>query len=260
MAEWGSQSAIHLVPETVALKHTRRLHLPSPTPVRRTNLTALILEQLRQYVIQHDLREEDRLPPERELAIRLQVSRPSLRNALDWLSHQKALRRVQGGGTFLAANFLSVVAQYNHRGGSEAPSLAELAEARSRIEPVLAEMAAVRATQAELAELTQEVDRAQSYIDRADAWHQFDLQFHTRVGRMARNGVFAQAMEDVLAQVLAFWTTHADECDRVQAQADHRRIAEALNRRDDAAAARAMLDHLRLFERAVVARPLKLPA
>jgi len=239
--------------------NTRRIHLPSPAPVRRTNLTILILEQLRQYVIQHDLREEDRLPPERELAIRLQVSRPSLRNALEWLSENGAVRRVQGGGTFISADFLSVVAAHDRRRGDQ-PGLAVTAEARMKLEPILAGLAAQRATENELAVLQDELAGAQQRIGQADTWRRRDLQFHTRIARMAKNSVLSDALESLLSQVLEFWTSHSDQYDCRTLQADHRMIVEALVKHDPEAAAVAMRNHLRMFEQAVHSGHLKIRA
>ena len=66
---------------------------PGPDPVRRTNLTTLILYRLRDFAIAQGLVEGDRLPPERELAARLSVSRPTLRD--DNIASSRARRQIR---------------------------------------------------------------------------------------------------------------------------------------------------------------------
>ncbi len=162
---------------------------PGPDPVHRTNLTTLILYRLRDFAIAQGLVEGDRLPPERELAARLSVSRPTLRGALDWLNRRGALRRVQGGGTFLEANFLAALAEGPNAASSESAELREVAEARCALEPLLAKMAAERMTPDDAHRLQSAIERSAKCVDDRRAWHQHDLQFHLEVARLAGNCV-----------------------------------------------------------------------
>lgn len=226
-----------------------RPSLPSPAPVRRANLTTLILDQLRQYVITHGLSENDRLPPERDLAIRLRVSRPSLRNALDWLSDRGALKRVQGGGTFLQSNFLDVLADAPGAGEGD-PSAQELAEARQVLEPALVRLVAQRITAAELAALERELHRARQRAHDLTAWRQHDLKFHVRLAQLSGNGLLAGTLETIMSQVMSVWTSQADQADVVRILSEHQAILEALARRDGDDAARRMQDHMDFFRSA----------
>lgn len=227
----------------VALSHALRHSLPSPTPVRRANLTTLILDQLRQYVITHGLSENDRLPPERDLAIRLRVSRPSLRNALDWLSERGALKRVQGGGTFLQGNFLDVLADAPGT-LSDDPTPAELAEARLLVEPGLVRLAAQRITSNEIASLDRELARVRQRLADPSACRQHDLQFHIRLAQLSGNTLLAATIEGFMAHAMALWNTQPSETDPAQVVADHQEIVSCLARQDGDAAARRMAEHL----------------
>lgn len=230
---------------------TQRRSFPSPSPVRRANLTTLILDKLREYVIAHGLSANDRLPPERELASQLRVSRPSLRNALDWLNQRDALRRVQGGGTFLEENFLTVIAQSNGQDSSDEISLTELVEARRHLEPLLVRLLVKRIPDAAIAELRDDVEAAKRQGDDVNSWRQHNLQFHTRLAQHAGNRILGRALEDVLGDVLAFWANRAEQTDIERSHAEHAAIVDAIAARDADRAAELMSAHVEHFAGAV---------
>ena len=233
---------------------------PGPDPVRRTNLTTLILYRLRDFAIAQGLVEGDRLPPERELASRLSVSRPTLRGALDWLNRRGALRRVQGGGTFLEANFLATLAEGPGDASSKTAKLEEVAEARCALEPLLAKLAAERMTPADAEQLQSTVQRSAQRVDDRQSWHQHDLQFHLEVARLADNSVLGGALHTIMAQVLKVWTAYPERFDPRKSLEGHREIMELLTAGDGEAAAARMQRHLDAFERAARLRPLRVSA
>jgi len=223
-------------------------------------LVTLILNQLRDYVIRNSLVEEDRLPPERDLAAQLNVSRPSLRNALDWLSERGALRRVQGGGTFLQANFLLVLTQTSGDVEPTHQRLREIAQARSLLEPMLVRLAAERMSQTDIAALQADVARAESRLDDYEAWRQHDLSFHVRLSRLAGNTILADTLDAMFPDVLKLWIDRPAYFNRPQCLAGHRAIVEAFARHDANAAVRWMQRHLESFQRASDAGPLRVSA
>lgn len=221
-----------------------RATLPSPTPVRRAKLTTLILDQLRQFVITHGLVENDRLPPERDLAIRLQVSRPTLRNALNWLHDREALRRVQGGGTFLQSNFLDVIAEYE---GENAPTtnVVEVSEARLIIEPPLARLAAERINSRDLETLHVELRRGAQRLTDESGFRRHELQFHMRLAQAAGNLVMCSVLEPLLTRVTTVAARANAILDPRRSLNDHQCIVDAITRRDGHAASQYMTEHLR---------------
>ncbi len=60
-----------------------------------------IFEQIRKLIVEGKLRPGDKLPPERELATQMGVSRPTLREAINKLEARGLLEQKQGGGTFV---------------------------------------------------------------------------------------------------------------------------------------------------------------
>ena len=74
---------------------------------KQPKLSDVILSQLEQMIIEGSLVAGQKLPPERELAAQFEVSRPSLREAIQKLEAKGLVTRKQGGGTFVAENLLS---------------------------------------------------------------------------------------------------------------------------------------------------------
>jgi len=213
-----------------------------PAPVCRTNLTTLILRELRDYVVAQGLREGDRLPPERELAMRLSVSRPTLRSALQWLSQRGALRRVQGGGTFLQPNCLAVLVESPGYGPDVPAELSEVVEARVVLEPSLVRLVARRIDADAVSALEAIVQREAECLDDQDAWREQYLHFHLQLSRLSGNSILADTLQVLFAPMLGILID--PQFDAAECQAHHKAVVEALAHGDENAAAEKMQAHL----------------
>ncbi|MEI6895779.1 MAG: pyruvate dehydrogenase complex transcriptional repressor PdhR [Colwellia sp.] len=74
--------------------------------VKPQKLADIILVQLEAMIIEGSLQPGEKLLPERELALQFEVSRPSLREAIQKLEAKGLVTRKQGGGTFVCDNLL----------------------------------------------------------------------------------------------------------------------------------------------------------
>lgn len=72
--------------------------------IYQPKLSDVIEQKLRYLILEGILRPDEKLPPERELAKRFEVSRPSLREAIQRLEAKGLIRHRQGHGTFLHSN------------------------------------------------------------------------------------------------------------------------------------------------------------
>jgi DNA-binding FadR family transcriptional regulator len=211
----------------------------------------IALKHLRAAIASGDIAESGRVMPERVLAADLKVSRRAVRRALDVLEDEGVLTRRQGHGTFIAGNGAV---------GSGAPMLDPLArlhalnnpidviEVRLTLEPALARLAAMRASQCDIdrliriAEETGAAASPQEY-ERADA------AFHRRVAEAARNPVFLTLFEAIMTVVeQATWrqgreTGHCINNQAIYAQC-HRDIAQAIAARNGELAQERMRSHL----------------
>ena len=75
-------------------------------PVKQAKLSDVILAQLETMILEGSLKPGQKLPAERELAKQFDVSRPSLREAIQKLEAKNLVTRRQGGGTYVSDEIL----------------------------------------------------------------------------------------------------------------------------------------------------------
>lgn len=122
--------------------------------VKQPKLSDVILAQLEAMIVEGSLLPGQQLPPERELAKQFEVSRPSLREAIQKLEAKNLVVRKQGGGTFVSDSLLGGLSDplfellSNH-----SESQFDLLEFRYGIEGMSAYYAAMRGTPADFEEI-----------------------------------------------------------------------------------------------------------
>jgi GntR family transcriptional repressor for pyruvate dehydrogenase complex len=189
----------------------------------------------------------DRLPPERELALQVGVSRPSVRAGLQALAAMGVIQARHGAGTFitdgppmLATGPLSFLAAL-HGFSSE-----EMFEARRVLEVGAIGVAAVKATGEDLANIAEQMAGMFAALDDAQAFLIHDIKFHRAVAHASHNPILASLIEMVSAM---FYDRRKKNLgasrDLREAAEMHRLIYNALRDRDVDAAQLAMSNHLR---------------
>lgn len=118
--------------------------------IRQPKLSDAIEQQLEHLILEGKLRVGDKLPPERELAKQFEVSRPSLREAVQRLEAKGLLMRRQGGGTFVQSNlWKSLNDPLPELLASHPEAQFDLLETRYALEGISAYYAALRGTDAD---------------------------------------------------------------------------------------------------------------
>jgi DNA-binding FadR family transcriptional regulator len=203
------------------------------------------LNPLQRFVETSGLEEGDRLPPERELAAMLGISRRNLRRSLARMEVEGRVWRGVGRGTFLGARPLptrSVEAW-------ELASPLQIIEARLALEPAIAAAAARNASTRDLASIDNCVRKNLEAGSDPD-WGLWDAAFHRALAEATQNPILLSVMDGLAkARAQSEWgalrrATVDHEARRMYA-AEHRGILEAVRRRDAEEAASAMRAHLR---------------
>ena len=209
-------------------------------------ISAEILSLLRQ----KELRAGDKLPPERELAEMLGVSRPSLREALRALSIMKVVEVRQGDGTYVSAlKPEELVEHLEFVFMLDDSTVLQLFEARKIVETGNVSLAAERITEEELAALHDCLEESERSVDDPEAFLTADLTLHEIITRAARNPL----LERFMASIGTLGRASRQKTVRVPSVTEetvehHRRIVAALEARDPQAAGAAMLRHLEHVE------------
>jgi GntR family transcriptional repressor for pyruvate dehydrogenase complex len=177
-------------------------------PVRTRHTFEEAAEQIAGKVRSGDLRRGDKLPPERDLAVLMEISRPTLREAVRILADAGVVevRRGPGGGIFVAGDVVPVEL-VRERSSLRLEEVADVLEARRLVEPGVARLAAQRASKADLEALERSITEMRAICDRGygsadeERFLQLDLQFHLGLARAAGNPTIAALMRSLLRQL-----------------------------------------------------------
>lgn len=161
-----------------------------PSKVQVPRISDAIAATLERRILEGSLKAGDRLPPERELAVDLGVSRPSLREAIQKLASKGMVQSRQGGGTFVTDALESTFFDPWQDMMGNHPNLREdMLEFRRMLEGQAAEWAAERATEADLQRLEQTFSALSATFEANDTDQRSDadIAFHQAVGDAAHN-------------------------------------------------------------------------
>lgn len=221
-------------------------HAEGIAPVQRQPVAEQVARQLLALVQSGNLKPGQQLPPERELAATLEVSRPSLREALRALSLLGVLRIRQGGGVYVSAlDPESLLAPLHFFVSLDTSNLEDLFEAREIIESEITRIAANKIGPEELSRLRECVDFEASELQDEDRFIQSDVEFHQILFDSVDNAFlkrFATSLH-ILGKASREITGHIPGVIE-QSLDDHRRILEAIEAGNADAAAAAMKKHL----------------
>jgi GntR family transcriptional repressor for pyruvate dehydrogenase complex len=226
------------------------------SPLRAGKVSDLVADRIVDLIRSHELPPGSRLPAERELATRLEVSRPTLREALRSLQAQGRVEIRHGSGVFVAD---TAARQLRSRLAEQELELRELFDMREVLELPAAEWAARRADPARLAEV-EHAYRALAEASQAaepDWAHlqRLDEAFHLKIVAAAGNAFLSQTV-NVLHTILAqgMQTTLAIPGRLERSRRDHEQIFTAIMRGDPVAARRAARVHVRGARNAALKR------
>ena len=139
--------------------------------IRQPKLSDVIEQQLEFLILEGTLRPGEKLPPERELAKQFDVSRPSLREAIQRLEAKGLLLRRQGGGTFVQNSLWQSFSDPLVELLSDHPeSQFDLLETRHALEGIAAYYAALRSTDEDRVRIRE------LHQDPANYWWYLDLR------------------------------------------------------------------------------------
>ncbi len=220
--------------------------------VDRLSAYQAVQDQLLSLIQRGELAVGDRFPSEKELSAALGVSRPVVREALGSLRAHGVIRTVVGRGTFVVSATLKEPMTLVH--GKY--SAQELYEVRTELEVQGASFAAMRRDDADVSELRALLEAMETTSD-PDAWTDIDTRFHLRLAEAARNRLHVELVEHLRASISEFSRAVAMIGERMpRANAEHRRIFEAVAAGDEQRAARSMRHHIEtVAEEALTLQP-----
>ena len=215
--------------------------------VQSSRLYEQIVRQIEESIQKGELSPGSQLPPERDLAKQFGVSRTAVREAIKALQEKGLVDAFPGRGTFVTTGTPSAMRRSLDRlvNSGEEEGRAYLVEVRDILEPEIAALAAERADDEALATMREAVKTMDSAAWDSDVYIEADLDFHLALAEAAGNPIVLSLIDSIVGllreQRLRIFRVEGGP-DR--GQQHHRRILDAIQRRDPQAARAAMQSHL----------------
>lgn len=216
--------------------------------VKGTSTAEEVASRLRDMIHSGELSAGDKLPPERDLAKILGVSRPTLRAGIRSLSAVGILFSKQGAGTFVAARDESPTLDSSplrmlsalHGFTSD-----EMFEARLALEMSIAGLAAKRITSEQMTTLAEEIAGMYASLTEPEQYLVHDMRFHQIVAAASGNRILTSLMNMVATILFEYRSKTVKRATDLKESAEqHHNIYRALRDHDAEAAEQAMHDHL----------------
>ncbi len=218
------------------------------TPVQTNRVFEQIAEQIEKRILSGELRNGDRLPTERELAEQFRVSRTAVREAMKSLAQKGLIDMRPGRGTIVidgtsraVRNSLELMMQFGLANRSD-----NLVEVREILEPEIAALAAIRATEEQIEVLRKCVALMDVHLNDTDAFIMADNAFHQALAMATHNEIILWLVDSIVS-LLSEQRKHIFSVNGgpARGQVHHKMLLDAIICHDAVAARQAMQSHLR---------------
>ena len=163
--------------------------LPQGEPSSARRVSMRVVTYLRTLIDTGELRPGDQLPPERELAHRLNVSRSSLRAGIAFLGMIGVLKVCHGSGTYVFGTPKLLPNSASISADQQGPVSSQLFEACCVIEGAITGLAAERSSKRFVAELAEEVAEMYAAFNDPQRYSIHEVRFHHIIARAAGNPI-----------------------------------------------------------------------
>jgi GntR family transcriptional repressor for pyruvate dehydrogenase complex len=223
-------------------------------PIKHVKVSDEIVDQIRNLISQGKLKPGDRLLPERELIREFDVSRPSLREALNSLITMGFLE-IKGKRTFIKSvasesmqNPLSLLLK------ADTQKIFDLIEVRKAIEAWGAFLAAQRATEEDIKQLANIIEEMREAFEKGQSWEKQDADFHLGLAQATHNTIQTHIMSTIYDLLRESMAKVFKDRSKVKKLLDHhQRIFNAIKNHSPDKAREKTLEHLSYVESEVKA-------
>ena len=219
------------------------------TPIKNTTVSEKVIEQIKEMLSKGTLNKGDKLPSERQMAERLQVSRTSVREALKELEIMGLIESRQGEGNFIKSNFEDILFEpFSTIFLIKESNAEEILELRKVIEKGAVTLAAQRITEEELEEIKKVLDAAEN-SDSEDELAKLDVLLHYKIAQASKNFLLQSILNAVSSLIEASIkdirkNIMVKEQHKDLIKKQHNSIYEALKNHNTETAENAMSNHL----------------
>ncbi len=224
------------------------MNLDIRTKSENADVEKSIIAQIKELINYKNLEPGDKLPSERMLSEKFEVSRGMVRSAIQKLEFYGLLKSIPQSGTFVAN--IGVIAMngiIDDILSLETPHFKSLVETRILLELKTARLAAMRRTDEDLKAMRSALDAYTEKVLNGEDAVQEDLLFHLAIAKASRNSTMNTFMLMITPEIITnFEKYHV--CDSTMAQTsigEHERIYEAIRDQKTKLAKQMMKEHFK---------------
>ena len=215
-------------------------------PIRKRRLSEYAIDELRKFITNNNLEEGSKLPSERELVEKLQISKGSLREALRMLEITGLVDVLPGKGIFvrdLTGDLVVPLASWVTRNKDE---IYKHFEARLILEPEVAALSARRISKKYINRIKQNIRLQESYPEtEVVSIINADIEFHRLVAEAAKNETISMLMNSLARISFHGWKASLRvEGRNESAVQEHTQLLSFLAKRDEDGARTSMREHM----------------
>ena len=222
---------------------------PNFKPIKQEKISTKIVEQIKSLIREGDLKPGDALPPERELVKVFNVSRASLREALNSLAGMGFLEMSQKQRTIVRSLASGRMTEPLHLLiKDDIQTVFELIEVRKAIETWNAFHAAKRARDDDIARLDRSIASMKAKLDQRLSVVEDDADFHLAIAEATHNKIQTHLMFSIYDLLKESLGGYYELIDMQDVYSQHSMVVEAIKKRDADLASQRMRDHLDYVE------------
>lgn len=217
-----------------------------------THRTQQVVNHIRSLIENGSLQPGDKIPPEREFARALKISRASLRTGIGYLAAMGVMKVKHGVGTFVADGPPEFgKASLSLMGALHGFQTWQMFEARLILESQVAALAAERGKEEHHAALAEEVAEMFAALETPHDYLLHDVLFHRIIAQASGNPILAALIETITSALYEKRRKTAERSTDLRDSAEmHREIYRAIKAHKPAEARRLMEEHLRAAKEA----------
>jgi GntR family transcriptional regulator, transcriptional repressor for pyruvate dehydrogenase complex len=215
-------------------------------PISRATLPQEIVKAITDLIMRRVWKPGDMIPSEKELALRFQVGRSTIREAVKSLVVIGVLEARAGEGSFIREPNSELVSGAFRWGLMLSErNLDDLMDVRALVEVECARRAAERRDERTLDRLAAAIEEMRDHQGDADLFMTIDMKFHNAISQAAQNPIF-ESIGSTIQAMVRIWYPKAYDIPETKGQtiSEHLAVADAIAAENSVAAAEAMRHHL----------------
>jgi GntR family transcriptional regulator, transcriptional repressor for pyruvate dehydrogenase complex len=226
-------------------------------PVKKMILSQLVAEEIIRYIKKGYFNVDDKLPPERELCERFNVSRTALREGIKSLVHMGILESIAGSGVYVKNGFPDqVIKKKIDSFRITDRNVYDLVELREGLESFVGEIVCSKGTDEELKNLEKLVANMEKLKQKGQSFAKEDVDFHKELAQAAHNKFLTGVIESIIPFIQQWVYAREEFISPVKVINLHKVIVKSLKEKNPEEVKKAIKKHFE-YTRSIIQKAMK---